>query len=97
MTATGFDVHGEPLVIKGDVQGSVEAIVTALHNISNEDIKVRVLHAGVGAITAPPTRSEMSSKRPLPRFRKSSAPTTTCATALWKRAGRSPRAARRRY
>jgi translation initiation factor IF-2 len=40
-----------PLVVKGDVQGSVEAIVTSLHRISNEDIKVRVLHSGVGGIT----------------------------------------------
>jgi len=40
-----------PLVIKGDVQGSVEAIVSAVNKISNEDIKVRVLHAGVGGIT----------------------------------------------
>jgi translation initiation factor IF-2 len=40
-----------PLVIKGDVQGSVEAIVAAVNKISNEDIKARVLHAGVGGIT----------------------------------------------
>ena len=40
-----------PLVIKADVQGSVEAIVNAVNRISNEDIKVRVLHAGVGGIT----------------------------------------------
>jgi translation initiation factor IF-2 len=40
-----------PLVIKGDVQGSVEAIVSAVNKISNEDIKARVLHAGVGGIT----------------------------------------------
>ncbi|ANU08476.1 translation initiation factor IF-2 [Paraurantiacibacter namhicola] len=40
-----------PCVVKADVQGSVEAIVNALHNLSNDDIKVRVLHAGVGAIT----------------------------------------------
>jgi translation initiation factor IF-2 len=40
-----------PLVIKGDVQGSVEAIVNAVNKISNEDIKARVLHAGVGGIT----------------------------------------------
>ena len=40
-----------PLVIKGDVQGSVEAIVASLNKISNDDIKVRVLHAGVGGIT----------------------------------------------
>ncbi len=40
-----------PLVVKGDVQGSVEAIVSALHKISTDEIKVRVLHSGVGAIT----------------------------------------------
>ncbi|HST36502.1 MAG TPA: translation initiation factor IF-2 [Allosphingosinicella sp.] len=40
-----------PLVIKGDVQGSVEAIVAAINKISNDDIKARVLHAGVGGIT----------------------------------------------
>jgi translation initiation factor IF-2 len=39
------------LVIKGDVQGSVEAIATAINRISTEDIKARILHAGVGAIT----------------------------------------------
>jgi len=40
-----------PLVIKADVQGSVEAIVSAVNKISNEDIKARVLHSGVGGIT----------------------------------------------
>jgi translation initiation factor IF-2 len=40
-----------PLVIKADVHGSVEAIVHALHRLSTDEIKVRVLHSGVGAIT----------------------------------------------
>ena len=40
-----------PLVIKTDVQGSVEAIVHALNRLSTDEIKVRVLHSGVGAIT----------------------------------------------
>jgi len=39
------------LVVKGDVQGSVEAIVASLNKISTDDIKVRVLHSGVGGIT----------------------------------------------
>jgi translation initiation factor IF-2 len=39
------------LVVKGDVQGSVEAIVSAVNRISTEDIKARILHSGVGAIT----------------------------------------------
>lgn len=40
-----------PVVIKGDVQGSTEAIVNALHKLSTPDIVVRVLHSGVGGIT----------------------------------------------
>jgi len=40
-----------PMVIKADVHGSVEAIVHALNRISTDEIKVRVLHSGVGAIT----------------------------------------------
>ena len=40
-----------PIIIKADVQGSAEAIVNALNKISNDEIKVKVLHAGVGAIT----------------------------------------------
>ncbi len=39
------------VVVKADVQGSVEAIVNALHKISTDEIKVRVLQSGVGAIT----------------------------------------------
>ena len=40
-----------PVVIKGDVQGSVEAIVGALNNMSTDEVKVQVLHAAVGGIT----------------------------------------------
>ncbi|GGZ16225.1 translation initiation factor IF-2 [Novosphingobium colocasiae] len=40
-----------PVVVKADVQGSTEAIVAALHALSNDEIKVRVLNSGVGAIT----------------------------------------------
>ncbi|MGB7368057.1 MAG: translation initiation factor IF-2, partial [Methylovirgula sp.] len=40
-----------PLVIKGDVQGSVEAIVTSLENLNTEEVAARVIHAGVGGIT----------------------------------------------
>ena len=39
------------LIIKGDVQGSVEAIAEALQSMSTEKVRVRVLHSGVGAIT----------------------------------------------
>ncbi|MBK8630205.1 MAG: translation initiation factor IF-2 [Sphingomonadales bacterium] len=40
-----------PLVVKGDVQGSVEAICSSLAKIGNDLIKVRILHSGVGGIT----------------------------------------------
>jgi translation initiation factor IF-2 len=40
-----------PLVIKADVQGSVEAIVHALNRLSTDEVRVRILHSGVGAIT----------------------------------------------
>jgi len=40
-----------PLVVKADVHGSIEAIVHALNRLSTDEIKVRVLHSGVGAIT----------------------------------------------
>jgi translation initiation factor IF-2 len=40
-----------PIVIRADVQGSTEAIVNAVNRISTDEIKVRVLQSGVGAIT----------------------------------------------
>jgi translation initiation factor IF-2 len=40
-----------PLVIKGDVQGSVEAIVATLEKLNTEEVAARVIHAGVGGIT----------------------------------------------
>ena len=40
-----------PVVVKGDVQGSTEAIVQALEKVGNAEVRVRVLHSGVGAIT----------------------------------------------
>jgi len=40
-----------PLVVKADVQGSTEAIVNALNRLSTDEIKVRILQSGVGAIT----------------------------------------------
>ena len=39
------------LVIKGDVQGSVEAIIGLIKNLDQEEVKVRILHQGVGGIS----------------------------------------------
>ncbi len=45
------EIKEMPLVIKGDVQGSVEAIVNSLEKLSTGEVRVRVLHTGVGAIS----------------------------------------------
>ncbi|MER8528837.1 MULTISPECIES: translation initiation factor IF-2 [unclassified Mesorhizobium] len=40
-----------PLVIKGDVQGSIEAINAALDNLGTDEVRARIVHAGAGGIT----------------------------------------------
>ncbi len=40
-----------PILVKGDVQGSVEAIVASAEKMSTNEVKARILHAGVGGIT----------------------------------------------
>lgn len=40
-----------PIVVKADVQGSVEAIKQSLEKISNDEVRVKVIHGGVGAIS----------------------------------------------
>ncbi|MDF3414942.1 translation initiation factor IF-2 [Sulfitobacter sp. M57] len=45
------DVSELPILLKADVQGSAEAIVQAMEKIGNDEVRVRVLHSGVGAIT----------------------------------------------
>lgn len=57
-----------PVVIKGDVQGSVEAIVSSLNRISTDEIKVRILHSGVGAITESDVTLAAASRAPLIGF-----------------------------
>jgi len=57
-----------PMVVKGDVQGSVEAIVSAVNKISTDLIKVRVLHSGVGGITESDVQLAAASKAPIIGF-----------------------------
>ena len=45
------DVKELPLIIKADVQGSVEVLADSLNKLSNDKVKVKVIRAGVGAIT----------------------------------------------
>ncbi|HYG06935.1 MAG TPA: translation initiation factor IF-2 [Stenotrophomonas sp.] len=50
------------LVIKADVQGSVQALSQALVALSNEDIRINVIHSGVGGITESDANSAVASK-----------------------------------
>jgi translation initiation factor IF-2 len=49
LQATGLKEF--PLLIKGDVQGSVEAITAALDRLGTDEVRARIVHAGAGAIT----------------------------------------------
>ncbi|MCP3731615.1 translation initiation factor IF-2 [Sphingomonas sp. MG17] len=57
-----------PLVVKADTQGTVEAIVGSLHKISTDDIKVRILHSGVGGITESDVNVAAASGAPIIGF-----------------------------
>ena len=57
-----------PIVIKADVQGSAEAIVQAMEKIGNDEVRVRVLHSGVGAITDTDVGLAEASKAPIIGF-----------------------------
>jgi translation initiation factor IF-2 len=57
-----------PVVVKADVQGSAEAITQALEKIGNEEVRIRVLHTGVGAITESDVGLAEASKAPVIGF-----------------------------
>jgi translation initiation factor IF-2 len=71
-----------PIVVKADVQGSVEAIVNAVNKISTDLIKVRVLSAGVGGITESDVQLAAASGAPVIGF---NVRPNTKAAALAKR------------
>jgi len=50
MVSDSADMKELPLIVKADVQGAVEAIAEALQQLSNEEVKVKIVHKGVGAI-----------------------------------------------
>ena len=57
-----LEVKVLPLVIKADVQGSQEALAHTLPRLSTEEVKVNIVHAGVGAITESDVNLALASK-----------------------------------
>ena len=57
-----------PIVVKADVQGSAEAIVQAMEKVGNDEVRIRVLHSGVGAITESDVTLAEASKAPIIGF-----------------------------
>ncbi len=62
------DVKELPIVVKSDVQGSAEAIVQAMEKLGNAEVRVRVLHSGVGAITDSDVTLADASRAPIIGF-----------------------------
>jgi translation initiation factor IF-2 len=58
----GDDASELPVVVKSDVHGSMEAIVAGLEKLGTDEVAVRVLHSGVGAITESDVTLAMASK-----------------------------------
>jgi len=57
-----------PLVVKGDVQGSVEAITQAVEKMSNEEVRARVIYGAVGGISESDVLLAQSSGAPIIAF-----------------------------
>ncbi|HET7832827.1 MAG TPA: translation initiation factor IF-2 [Gallionella sp.] len=56
------EVRTLSLIVKGDVQGSVEAIAQSLNKLSTSEVKVNLIHSGVGAITESDINLALASK-----------------------------------
>ncbi|MDO9310711.1 MAG: translation initiation factor IF-2 [Nitrosomonas sp.] len=56
------DVKVLALIIKADVQGSCEALAYALHKLSTDEVKINIIHSGVGAIIESDVNLSLASK-----------------------------------
>jgi translation initiation factor IF-2 len=57
-----------PLVVKGDTQGSVEAINAALNGLGTDEVQARIVHSGVGGITEADVTLAIASSTPVIAF-----------------------------
>ncbi|WP_417316602.1 translation initiation factor IF-2 [Emcibacter sp.] len=62
------EVASVPVLIKADVQGSLEAIVGALDNLSTEEVTARILHSAVGGISETDVQLAAASEAPILAF-----------------------------
>jgi len=62
------EVKSLPLIIKSDVQGSYEALSTSLQKLSTDEVKVNIIHTGVGAVTESDVNLSVASKAVLIGF-----------------------------
>ncbi|MFC7048091.1 translation initiation factor IF-2 [Emcibacter nanhaiensis] len=62
------EVASVPVLIKADVQGSVEAITGALENLSTEEVTARILHSAVGGISETDVQLAAASEAPILAF-----------------------------
>jgi translation initiation factor IF-2 len=62
------EVKELPIVVKGDVQGSVEAIISSVEKLSTSEVKARVIHAAVGAVNESDVLLAKASNMPIVAF-----------------------------
>ncbi|MCF6321276.1 MAG: translation initiation factor IF-2 [Rhizobiaceae bacterium] len=62
------DLSEAAVVVKGDVQGSVEAIAGALEKLGTEEVAARMVHSGVGAVTESDVSLAVASNAPILAF-----------------------------
>lgn len=61
IVVTSSEVKDLPLIVKVDVQGSMDAVVNSLGNLSNEEVKVKIIHKAVGAVSENDTQLAIAS------------------------------------
>jgi translation initiation factor IF-2 len=93
------EVQTLPLIVKADVQGSQEALVQSLQKLSTDEVRVQIVHGGVGGISESDVNLATASKaviigfnvradagaRKLAETTASTSATTTSSTTRWTR------------